>query len=238
MVAEKAYRWVTLGNVIEFTTYRMRDCPSFTLRLDRNREPEKMKAPIIISVFLSVVLSGTALAQSHSHSGDKERESTSSHGAMGEKAAETDQMKKMEHGGSATGHHPTKSGHQHGETTTDHGEKPSQIDTATTKPSHGGHYRVSISPQAEPVTINTMHNWVLEVRTPDGKPVQNAEVSIDGGMPQHGHGLPTSPQVTKYLGDGKYLVEGLRFNMAGWWALKFDIAGHHADSANFNIVIE
>jgi hypothetical protein len=144
----------------------------------------------------------------------------------------------MDHGGSVDSQRPTNSGHQHGSTKTDHSEMPSQIDTATSKPSNNGHYMVSISPQAEPVTINTMHNWVLEVMTPDSKPVQNAKVSIDGGMPRHGHGLPTSPQVTKYLGDGKYLVEGMRFNMTGWWALKFDIAGHHADSVNFNIVLE
>ena len=26
-------------------------------------------------------------------------------------------------------------------------------------------------------------------------------IGVDGDMPQHGHGLPTRPQVTDYLGD-------------------------------------
>jgi hypothetical protein len=57
-------------------------------------------------------------------------------------------------------------------------------------------------------------------------------------MPQHGHGLPTSPQATEYLGDGRYLIEGVRFNMGGWWELKFSIsAGQGDDSAVFNVVL-
>jgi len=46
---------------------------------------------------------------------------------------------------------------------------------------------------------------------------------ISGGMDAHGHGLPTSPFVTSYLGQGKYLIEGLLFNMSGEWNLQFAI---------------
>ena len=55
-------------------------------------------------------------------------------------------------------------------------------------------------------------------------------------MPAHGHGLPTAPRVTEILGDGRYLVNAARFNMAGWWQVTFAIEGHHADTASFNIV--
>ena len=54
-------------------------------------------------------------------------------------------------------------------------------------------------------------------------PVTKAEISIDGGMPDHDHGLPTDPQVTGNLGDGRYRVEGLRFHMQGQWELKITI---------------
>lgn len=192
----------------------------------------------VIAAALCVALGGSALAQSHGHDDEKKHDTTGSHGSMGQKAADSDQMKKMDHGGTAAGQHNKTSGHQHGSTKTGDGKTPSQIDTATSKLSHDGHYMVSIAPQAEPVAINTMHNWVLEVMTPDGKPVQKAKVSIAGSMPQHGHGLPTAPRVTENLGDGKYLVEGMRFNMVGWWALKLDIEGHHADTVSFNIILE
>ena len=135
--------------------------------------------------------------------------------------------------------HPTTgAGHHHG-TTSGHGDAlPSQIDPSLSKPSNMGHYQVSIAPRSEPVVINTLHSWVLAITTPDGQPVADAVVAVDGGMPRHGHGLPTAPQVTSYLGDGRYLVEGVRFNMAGWWAVKFDIAAPRADSVHFNISLE
>ena len=47
-----------------------------------------------------------------------------------------------------------------------------------------------------------MHSWMLTVKTPDGKPVEDAKVAIGGGMPDHNHGLPTSPQMTEHLGRG------------------------------------
>lgn len=78
----------------------------------------------------------------------------------------------------------------------------------------------------------------MTITTPDGSPIENAEISVDGGMPQHGHGLPTSPKVTEYLGDGEYRVEGLRFQMTGFWEVKFDIrAGGQSDSITFNMIL-
>ena len=43
-------------------------------------------------------------------------------------------------------------------------------------------------------------------------------------MPRHGHGLPTKPRVTRPLGNGDHLVEGMKFNMGGWWVVKFRVA--------------
>jgi hypothetical protein len=56
-------------------------------------------------------------------------------------------------------------------------------------------------------------------------------------MPQHGHGLPTKPRVTRALGNGDHLVEGMKFNMGGWWVVKFRVASSAAgaDSVVFNL---
>jgi len=62
-----------------------------------------------------------------------------------------------------------------------------------------------------------MHSWILRLETLDGQPVRNAEITVAGGMPKHNHGLPTAPQVTRELGNGDYLVEGIKFQMAGWY---------------------
>jgi len=59
---------------------------------------------------------------------------------------------------------------------------------------------------------------------------------VDGGMPQHGHGLPTKPRVTRDPGNGDHLVEGMKFNMGGWWVVKFRVnATTGSDSLVFNL---
>ena len=116
---------------------------------------------------------------------------------------------------------------------------PDNLDVDTTKFSQQARFNVNIVSRLDPITINKMHNWVVQLKNPEGKPVDNANLGISGGMPMHGHGLPTAPRVTKNLGDGKYLVEGVRFNMAGWWELKVFIDdGHHKDNITFNLVLK
>ena len=69
-----------------------------------------------------------------------------------------------------------------------------------------------------------------------GRPVDDATIEIDGGMPQHGHGLPTRPRVTRALGDGLYEIEGVRFNMGGWWEFKLTISAlAGSDVVTFNL---
>lgn len=89
--------------------------------------------------------------------------------------------------------------------------------------SKSGYYRVSYTSKLNPIVINRIHSWVLHVETADSKPVVDAEITVDGGMPAHDHGLPTSPRTTQYLGDGNYVIEGLRFHMNGYWEIVITI---------------
>jgi len=76
----------------------------------------------------------------------------------------------------------------------------------------------------------------VTVRDAEGRAIDEAQISIDGGMPQHGHGLPTRPRVTRNVGDGIYEIEGVRFNMGGWWEFTLAIAGcRGADTVTFNL---
>ena len=85
-------------------------------------------------------------------------------------------------------------------------------------------------------TQKKLQRWTLHLETASGAPVEAAKITIDGGMPQHGHGLPTKPLVTRQLGNGDYLVEGMKFNMGGWWVVKFRVnASAGADSLVFNL---
>lgn len=115
---------------------------------------------------------------------------------------------------------------------------PAKLDLSRSKPSIKGLYSVAMAPEMEPMQQGPLQALVLTLATPDGKPVEDAHITVGGGMPQHGHGLPTGPEVTAYLGDGRYKVEGVRFNMSGWWELKFAIsAAPGDDSVTFNLVL-
>ncbi|MCL4299889.1 MAG: FixH family protein [Anaerolineae bacterium] len=115
---------------------------------------------------------------------------------------------------------------------------PADLNTSTSLVSDKGLYRVSYIPQFEPVPINQIQSWTLHLETADGRPVEKAEIRVDGDMPQHGHGLPTRPQVTEYLGNGDYRVEGLKFHMPGWWIVEFDITAEgQTDHVTFNLTL-
>ena len=100
--------------------------------------------------------------------------------------------------------------------------------------SRAGHFLVTVTPDLEPLAINTIHRWTVELLTAEGAPVPSAEISIRGGMPAHDHGLPTRPEATHYLGEGRYLIEGMRFHMAGSWEV---ILGIETDTQRDEVVI-
>jgi hypothetical protein len=115
---------------------------------------------------------------------------------------------------------------------------PQDLDLALDKPSTAGVYRVALVPPAQPAAINQIHSWKVKLATPDGQPVRGATFGVDGGMPQHGHGLPTKPRVTRELADGTYQLDGMKFSMTGWWELKLAIQGAAGtDQVTFNTVV-
>jgi hypothetical protein len=112
---------------------------------------------------------------------------------------------------------------------------PKDLDLSRSKATEHGVYLSTIAPDVTPVAVRRMHSWTIAVTTPDGKPVEQARVTINGGMPQHGHGLPTKPVVTPQAG-GRYQVEGVKFNMGGWWTLTVKIDGAAgSDAVTYNL---
>ena len=83
-----------------------------------------------------------------------------------------------------------------------------------------------------------MHAWQVRLSARDGTPVSQAKVAFDGGMPQHGHGFPTRPRVTREVSPGVYVLEGLKFSMTGWWDMRLAIqSGDVSDTAVFNVIL-
>lgn len=103
-------------------------------------------------------------------------------------------------------------------------------DHAVTQLSEDGVYMVSLYSKDSSIPFKKIHSWVVHIETKDGQPVENAKVYVFGGMPVHQHGFPTKPRVKKYLGNGDYLVEGIKFNMPGEWEMRFNINDGHKRS--------
>ena len=115
---------------------------------------------------------------------------------------------------------------------------PPNLDLSLTRPSVANKYVVTLQPPATPAAINQLHSWQVKLASSAGAPIAQAQITVDGGMPQHGHGLPTRPQVTQELPNGIYLIEGMKFSMTGWWEIKLAIDGPEgADKVTFNTVV-
>jgi hypothetical protein len=115
---------------------------------------------------------------------------------------------------------------------------PSDLDLSLTRATADGKLVVTLQPPATPAAINQLHSWQVRLATPAGTPIAQARIKVDGGMPQHGHGLPTRPQVTRELSDGTYLIEGMKFSMTGWWEIKLAIESPAGtDKVTFNTIV-
>lgn len=105
--------------------------------------------------------------------------------------------------------------------------------------SRNDNFVVTATSELDPLTINRIHAWTIEVRDADGQIVDQATIEIDGGMPEHNHGLPTRPRVVDSLGDGRYRIAGMRFHMRGYWELRLVIDdGRHRDEVMIPLTIE
>src|SRR5205814_444105 len=83
---------------------------------------------------------------------------------------------------------------------------PANLDYGRIRRSESGLYRGAIKPEGDSIPQGKLQRWTLHLEAVDGAPVDAATIAVDGGMPQHGHGLPTKPMVTRQLGNGDYVV--------------------------------
>lgn len=111
-----------------------------------------------------------------------------------------------------------------------------RLDFGTEQRSRKGLYRVSVQPVDKAARLGDFQSWKLRVETADGRPVSGAVVHVKGGMPQHGHGLPTQPKVIAQAAPGEYRIDGLQFSMPGWWEVSIYVSSERRDDiVTFNI---
>ena len=117
--------------------------------------------------------------------------------------------------------------------------RPADLDLSLEKASAAGMYRVVLEPPATAPAVKQIHSWTVKLADSAGSPVRAAAFTVGGGMPQHGHGFPTKPRITREVAPGTYLLEGMKFSMTGWWEIKLGIQGPQGDDTiTFNTVVE
>ncbi len=109
----------------------------------------------------------------------------------------------------------------------------------TERSSDAGRYRLAVRSRRLPIPLREFHEWTVHVESPEGAAAMLDVVQVDGGMPEHGHPFSSQPVVTRYLGQGDYLIEGVTFNMSGRWQLAFRVSGASGpDSITFDLDIQ
>ena len=115
---------------------------------------------------------------------------------------------------------------------------PKDLDTSTMKLTANKAFNVMYKSTSGQIRINRIHSWELAIKDANGKPVNNAMVTVVGDMPEHGHGLPTQPEVVKVGTGGLYRVDGMKFTMPGWWVVTVSVMANGVhDSVSFNLNI-
>jgi hypothetical protein len=117
--------------------------------------------------------------------------------------------------------------------------RPANLDLSLNRSSEHNLFRVEVASTVQPIPLSKVHQWSVHVAGADGKPVIGAKLTVDGGMPEHGHGLPTAPRAEPASAPGKYVIKGMKFSMTGWWVLKLQITGTdgRTDKVEFNLVL-
>jgi len=116
---------------------------------------------------------------------------------------------------------------------------PVDRDLSLTRSTDHSRFRVIVQSNALPIPMGRVHSWRIHLTDPNGAPVRQAIVDVSGGMPEHGHGLPTRPRVVEADTPGDYVINGVRFSMTGWWVLNLAIRtpDGRADAVTFNLVL-
>lgn len=113
-----------------------------------------------------------------------------------------------------------------------------ELDLSLDRTSAGAIYHVTLLPPERAPAINQLHSWKVKLENQSGAPVTGARFVVDGGMPQHGHGLPTQPRITREIQAGTYQLDGMKFSMTGWWEVKLGIDSPlGSDKVTFNMMV-
>ena len=106
-------------------------------------------------------------------------------------------------------------------------------------PSSRRNFEVQIT-DSLPTTLNTIVSWPIKIKSLRANYVlDEVKLMIDGGMPHHGHGLPTTPTIKPTSKPDEYIIEGLKFSMPGYWEVRINASnGQKNDNVTIGFKID
>ncbi len=114
------------------------------------------------------------------------------------------------------------------------------LETWTSATSAAEGWRVRWRSEPSPIPVNQEFRLVVEVEDAldPGSSLSGVSLSVDAGMPAHGHGMNRVASVRRES-DGRFVAEGLLFHMPGSWELYLDVARQGiAERAQFTIEVD
>jgi hypothetical protein len=103
--------------------------------------------------------------------------------------------------------------------------------------SENGSLWLELRSSPQPPEQGTNHFEAFIVRSESYAPVTGLEIEVEPWMPAHGHGSPSEPSVEE-LGQGRYLIRDVAFNMAGEWELTIRTRGPVEDRFVVELLID
>ncbi|MEM6802000.1 MAG: hypothetical protein AAF696_11395 [Bacteroidota bacterium] len=101
-----------------------------------------------------------------------------------------------------------------------------------------GVYKGKFFYEEEKAPIQEEHSWLLYLEDGKGNKMEGAEIHVDGINYDAGRGFAKPPMVKEYLGNGHYLVEGIKFSVEGTWTMRFQVIYDGiADVLSFDIEV-
>lgn len=88
-----------------------------------------------------------------------------------------------------------------------------------------GLFRAVLTPRSEPLVVgsNVFELQVFAVESDAA--AEGLLVAVEPWMPHHHHGSPSEPSVEE-LGEGRYLIRDVAFNMEGEWELRIRVTAN------------
>jgi hypothetical protein len=103
----------------------------------------------------------------------------------------------------------------------------------------GGTFAIAMKSNPAPVPLNEPFELTVDVsllkKVDDRNPLW---LGLQATMPEHAHGMNTRARVEP-LSDGKFVIKGLLFHMAGEWEVTFQVAkGRITEQARTRVLVE